>query len=600
MSLMGSRRVLLSAQATLPAPMLDYSYASNMALGGLETFTRASTGWYFSSAGVLTSAATDAARFDYDPSTARTNLALRSAQQDVSGVWTASQITVTADTVTDPLGTTTADTFTENSGATSRGTAQNIAIATNVSQTFSIYAKAGTRSWLRLMLNTGSDSVICWFNLGTGALGSTTTEGTGSSPVGAITDVGSGWYRCALTGIPSSANSGTISAYIRMATADSEFSYQGNGVGTLHVWGAQLETGSSATAYIATAASAASSATARGLLLEEARTNLWLNSAAVGSWTSLGDATITANTAVAPDGTTTADLITMAANGSVPGNTLTLAASTTYTISIHVKDGATAPYLRIRISTAASSLSGYFNLATGALGAFGTGMSGGRVDTLAAGWKRYSFQYLPAAGDEGSRSIVFPGVSANSSGTASGALTVWGAQVEAGAFVTSYIPTTGASATRAVDVCTVPTSSVPSFSATEGTLYAAFRPLGVSGTQTAIYLDDGTSNERMGIRASSAALAGVVVDGGVSQAAVSGGTLTAAATKAAMAYKLDDIGLAVNGVAGTADTSATLPTVTTLLIGTRLTGSESLSGWYTRVSYYNRRIADRFLSQITT
>lgn len=271
--------VVVSAGGTPFTPTLDYNYVSTMALGGLETFTRASTGWYFNSAGTLTSAATDAARFDYDPTTARTNLILRSSNQDNAGVWTAGQVSVTADTVTDPLGTTTADTLTENSGSTSRGTLQGVAIDTHVTQTFSVYAKAGSRSWLRLMLNTGADSIIGWFNLATGVVGSTQVEGTGASPVVAITDAGSGWYRCALTGIPASADSGTIQAFIRMATADSEFSYQGNGTGTLHLWGAQLETGSSATAYIATAGSAVTVCTARGLLLEGARTNLFLNSA---------------------------------------------------------------------------------------------------------------------------------------------------------------------------------------------------------------------------------------------------------------------------------------------------------------------------------
>lgn len=60
---------VLSAADTPFVPTLDYNYASTMALGGGETFTRASAGWYYNSSGVLTSAATNAARFDYDPTT---------------------------------------------------------------------------------------------------------------------------------------------------------------------------------------------------------------------------------------------------------------------------------------------------------------------------------------------------------------------------------------------------------------------------------------------------------------------------------------------------------------------------------------------------
>lgn len=270
-------RLMLGQSGLRPA--LDLSFMAGV-LDSRITFTRASAGWYFNSAGVLTSAATNEARFDCDFANARTNLILRSAEQDNSGVWTAAQITVTANTIANPLdGAVTADTFTEGNTSLSRGTAQSVSIATNVSQSFSVYAKAGTRSWLRLMLNTGSDSVLAWFNLGTGVVGSTGTEGTGSSPTSSITAVGTaGWYRCTLTGIPSSSDSGSIGAYIRMATADSEFSYAGNSTGTLHVWGAQLERGA-ATAYIATTSAAVSVCLPLGLLIEEARTNLFLNSA---------------------------------------------------------------------------------------------------------------------------------------------------------------------------------------------------------------------------------------------------------------------------------------------------------------------------------
>lgn len=351
---------VVSAGGTPFSPTLDYNYISTMALGGLETFTRASTGWYFNSSGVLTSAATNAARFDYDPSTARTNLALRSAAQDNSGVWTAAQITVTADAVTAPDGTLTGDTFTENSGSTSRGTAQNVTIATNVTQTFSVYAKAGTRSWLRLMLNTGSDSVIGWFNLGSGVVGSTQTEGTGASPTVAISDAGSGWYRCALTGIPASADSGTIGAFIRMATADNEFSYQGNGAGALHVWGAQLELGSSATAYIATAASAVTVCTARGLLMEEARTNLFLNSATgvtqsctvtaaahTLSFWGTGTITLTGTSTAGPlVGTGAANRVTLTFTPTAGSLTLTVSGSCT-NVQLELGSFATSPIVTV-------------------------------------------------------------------------------------------------------------------------------------------------------------------------------------------------------------------------------------------------------------
>jgi hypothetical protein len=50
-------------------PTLNFQFAGSTTLDPLITFTRASTGTFFNSAGVLTSAAINAPRFDYNPST---------------------------------------------------------------------------------------------------------------------------------------------------------------------------------------------------------------------------------------------------------------------------------------------------------------------------------------------------------------------------------------------------------------------------------------------------------------------------------------------------------------------------------------------------
>lgn len=590
-------------------PVLDLNFLSG-ALDSRLTLTRASTAMAFSSAGTLTSYAVDVPRFDYDPLTVKTNLALRSSEQDNAGVWTAAQVTVSANTVTAPDSALTGDTLTENSTSLSRGTVQSIAIATNVAQTFSVYAKAGTRSWLRLMLNTGSDSVICWFNLGGGAVGSTALEGTGSSASGAITDAGNGWYRCALTGIPSSANSGTIGAFIRMATGDAEYSYQGNGNGTLHLWGAQLEVGSSASAYIPTTSAAASTATARGLLLEESRTNIALRSAELDNavWTKAAS-TVTANAVTAPDGTVTADRVveTAATSNHTLRQVITMSA-TTYTATIFAKIGERNTFtMAASDSGAALFRTAHFNLLAGTTSNGSTGLAGSSaITSVGNGWYRCSMTFTTTVGGAASYfdvrlsdSTTPASFGASYLGDINSGMYFWGGQLEVGAFATSYIPTAAASATRAVDVCSSLVSGF-AFNAVEGTLLAAFTPLGVTGLQTAVYLEDGTNNERMGARASSGAMAGVVVDGGVSQASANAGTLTAVASKVAFAYKVDDIAVCLNGGTVGTDALATLPTVTKLQIGSRLTGSEVLSGWYTRVSCYGRRLDNATLIRITT
>lgn len=231
------------------------------------------------------------------------------------------------------------------------------------------------------------------------------------------------------------------------------------------------------------------------------------------------------------------------------------------------------------VAAAANTLS-FFG--TGTITLSGVSTAGPLVGTGAT--NRVTLTFTPTAG-----SLTL---------TVSGSCT--NVQLELGAFATSPIVTVGATVTRATDICSIATSAF-GYSDTEGTLSAAYTPLGVTGLQTAIYLDDGTNNERMGVRASSGALAGIVVDGGVSQASISGGVQSATATKVAFAYKLNDIALVVNGVAGTTDTVATLPTATKLQIGSRMVGAaEPLSGWYTRTSYYNRRLPDATLLRLAT
>jgi hypothetical protein len=174
-------------------------------------------------------------------------------------------------------------------------------------------------------------------------------------------------------------------------------------------------------------------------------------------------------------------------------------------------------------------------------------------------------------------------------------------QLELGAFATSPILTTAATVTRAVDVGPVLTSAF-GFNAAEGTLFVACTPVGTtSGLQTAIYLDDGTSNERMGVRASVTTNAMLVVDGGATQVNLGIGSIAAGTPfKAAFAYRLNDFAGCLNGGSVATDTVGTIPTVTKMQIGSRTSGIEVLNAWYSRAAYYARRLDNATVQRITT
>jgi hypothetical protein len=100
-------------------------------------------------------------------------------------------------------------------------------------------------------------------------------------------------------------------------------------------------------------------------------------------------------------------------------------------------------------------------------------------------------------------------------------------------------------------------------------------------------IDDGTTNERVSItQNSSGQVTTFTVDGGVTQAAPVGGApsgTTNVRHGVALSYALNDVKSSFDGLAGTADTVATMPTVTTLRIGKLSTASSQPTGALARV-----------------
>jgi hypothetical protein len=201
-----------------------------------------------------------------------------------------------------------------------------------------------------------------------------------------------------------------------------------------------------------------------GLLVEESRTNLWVNSTSIvssnppvyGNWY---QASTTANTAVAPDGTTTADTITPGSPTASVIQRFLATAGTTYTFSIYVKrnPGSDNTYLDrfgfvVAWSNNGSTLTGNATLE------LVPGSSATNV--LTDQWKRFSFSYTCPAGAVS----MEMGISNRNAGAGSPGYSVlaWGAQVEAGSYATSYIPTSGSAVTRQADKPILLGSSVTS------------------------------------------------------------------------------------------------------------------------------------------
>jgi hypothetical protein len=175
-----------------------------------------------------------------------------------------------------------------------------------------------------------------------------------------------------------------------------------------------------------------------GFLIEESRTNVGIYSDQFNQWTNDG-VSVTANATTAPDGTTTADLVT-----GVSGNRRiylinVISNGPVYTYSIFVKKnvGSTIRFDNINVGSTATE----FNFDTGVLTLSGN-FTSGTVTSYLNGWYRISLTYT-SNGASASLGPYF--VNTNDS------CYMWGYQFELGSFATSYIPTTTTSVTRSAD-----------------------------------------------------------------------------------------------------------------------------------------------------
>jgi hypothetical protein len=299
-----------------------------------------------------------------------------------------------------------------------------------------------------------------------------------------------------------------------------------------------------------------------GLMVEEARTNLLVRSEEFdnASWnSSAGSRTITANSIAAPDGSTTADTITAdgTSNPHFASQAVTLSA-VSYSFSVFAKAG-TETLLGLRAFAAFGGAFVIFNLSTGTITSSANGGSG-IITPYPNGWYRCTMVFTPLAASS-SLGIYLRDTVNN---TANTNLYLWGAQLEAGAFPTSYIPTTTAAATRSADVASITGSAFSSwYRQDEGTMFARYsfpQSPNTGGARVFVFINSAATNI-IWLRAQG----GVnrvydVTDASVSQATFNQGAYAAGVEyRAALATKANDFGFAENGGAPQSDSSGTMP-----------------------------------------
>jgi hypothetical protein len=326
------------------------------------------------------------------------------------------------------------------------------------------------------------------------------------------------------------------------------------------------------------------------LLLEPQRTNLLIRSEELdnGSWSKSG-ATVSANQIVSPDGTTDADKI-------VESNTnaqhfiiqsISLTASTTYTISAYLKAGERTR-ATIRVRTIGGDFDTLVDLVAGTAD-FGT------LTSVGNGWFRFARTITTGTGTATQSVQIFTRIvgSQTYQGDGTSGVYVWGTQLEQGSFVSSYIPTTTATVTRNADSCTK-TSISSLLGQTEGVIF--FDVNLNSRLASTYFIIKGTSGNDINILINNTSIVGNVNNGGVAQAAITHTNSTTGRFKIALAYKLNDIVMYVNGVQIGTDSSATIPATTEIDLFNGATNSIG----YNSASIWKTRLTNQELATLTT
>jgi len=203
------------------------------------------------------------------------------------------------------------------------------------------------------------------------------------------------------------------------------------------------------------------------ILVEPARTNLLLRSEEFdnASWAKT-NATVTANVTTAPDNTMTADkLVDDATLTQHRINQTPTAAIGTYTFSVFLKK-AEIDTRWIRIGNSGAD----FNLTNGTTYGEQSGVTSS-IENYGNGWYRCSITRTTTGANEICRINLKDSSNATYTGNGVDGFYLWGAQLEAGSYDTSYIPTTTATVTRNADVISK-TGISSLIGQTEGTIYA--------------------------------------------------------------------------------------------------------------------------------
>jgi hypothetical protein len=343
------------------------------------------------------------------------------------------------------------------------------------------------------------------------------------------------------------------------------------------------------------------------LLLEPSRLNLitYSEDFTDSSWI-FDDATLISNSVVSPDGTQNASTLI--------GNTVNSRHNIGVSIGNASVDGsytifAKAKELRYLQITSVNTTQQYvnFDLLNGVF-VLGSDFSNAKMEDYGNGWYKctvvsdgeYNGYYLSLVSGLNAtwlESWVMPN---NTDG-----LYIWGAQFEQGSYPTSYIPTSGTTATRSAETCNN-AGDANTFNDSEGVLMAEISALdNPTSQEVALSVSEGQSGaNRLLIRMKTNGEIGIVLRvANTNEAIIDSGTLNQLSNhKVAVKWKVNDIALWIDGVEVGTDNSANVFTANTLneISFNQGNNSNFFYGNAKQIQYFDSALTDSELETLTS
>jgi len=346
------------------------------------------------------------------------------------------------------------------------------------------------------------------------------------------------------------------------------------------------------------------------ILVEPQRTNLvtWSEDFTNANWI-LENSTISANATVSPNGTTTADKVIASAvgGGKYIAQIITVSSGVVYTSTAYYK-ASENNLAWMRLGGVSNNPYVIYNLSTQAVVST-SGLISSSITPMANGWFKVTATVtttsdllapclfvLPSTGYtlDGSNIPQFTGNGSNGG-------FIWGAQLEAGSYATSYIPTTSASVTRNADVISK-TGISSLIGQTEGTVFidvyvdssfaqANMRFLDISSNNYDNWYFLGLANTNelaIYFRSNATVYASATVP------------FTLGRNKIAFAYASNDYVAYVNGVSVHSDTSVVVGSTSKLTLGNDFEFTSPSKQFINSVSLWKTRLTNTQLATLTT